>query len=282
MKYLHFSNDIFPIVTGGTELFIEELINNQRKLENNYEILRASHSSSHDSKDHFPNAELSKHKRLLKPIIHGNRLFRFSSQAKDISGFIELLEEFKPDVVHLHSFSSRCGLNHAHAVKKFGASLVITMHSPICSCMGNLLYANNRICDGILNDQKCTYFRLKSRAIPNCISLAVSLQRGWPLDPLNTTRLHRLLTSRQLTHELHSSWRELTKIADSIHVLAHWSRDMLLRQGVSSGKIHLIKTAGPKSLSPKKRTPMDDGALRHDYWGRCKPQKGIHIVIDAI
>ena len=57
---------------------------------------------------------------------------------------------------------------------------------------------------------------------------------------------------------------------------------MLLKQGICSKKIHLIRTAGPPPLPSKKRLPMEDGILRLAYWGRCDPVKGLHLVIDAI
>ena len=282
LKYLHFSNDLFPIVTGGTELFIQELINCQLKDCNQFEIIWASHKSPHKSKDHYPEATLKKYQRLLPAIVHGSRIERFSSKAGKISGFISLLEEFKPDVVHLHSFSARCGINHAQAVKKFGAKLVFTLHAPICSCMGNLLYANDQVCNGILKDSRCTYFRLKSLGIPRFISLLISIQNGWPFKYSNKKKFCKLCTSRQLTSALHNSWIELTDLADDIHVLANWSKNMLLKQGVPQEKIHLIRTAGPEKLPPKHRLPMDDGVLRLVYWGRCNPEKGIHLLVDAI
>ena len=61
-----------------------------------------------------------------------------------------------------------------------------------------------------------------------------------------------------------------------------WSRDVLLRKGISAEKIHLIRTAGPPQLPPRQRIPMQDGLLRLVYWGRCHPVKGLHLVIEAI
>tara|TARA_Y100001968_G_C19376801_1_gene728101 strand:- start:154 stop:1470 length:1317 start_codon:yes stop_codon:yes gene_type:complete len=282
IRYLHLSNDLYPIVTGGTELFIHELIKCQLKDQDQYEIIWAAHKSSHSSKDHFPEANLTSNQRLLPAIVHGNRIERFSTKAKDITGFISLLEDFRPDVVHFHSFSTRCGLNHAHAVKESGAKLVLTMHAPVCSCMGNLLYANDRICNGVLNNQRCTYFRLKSIGIPRFISMLISMQNGWPLKAISKGNLSKILTSRQLTTSLHNSWLEIAEMADHIHVLASWSQRMLLNQGLNKEKIHLIRTAGPETLPPKIRLPMNDGVLRLVYWGRCNPEKGIHLLVDAI
>ena len=59
-------------------------------------------------------------------------------------------------------------------------------------------------------------------------------------------------------------------------------KDMLINQKISSNKIYLIRTAGPQKLPNKKKLPMEDDYLKLVFWGRCNPEKGLHIVIDAI
>ena len=86
-----------------------------------------------------------------------NRLNTFSFIVKEIPGFNDLLKKFKPDFVHIHSFGSRTTLNHVEAIKNFGAKLIFTLHTPPCSCMGNLLNASHDICKGDLIDTRCTF-----------------------------------------------------------------------------------------------------------------------------
>ena len=57
---------------------------------------------------------------------------------------------------------------------------------------------------------------------------------------------------------------------------------MLLKQKIRCSKINLIRTAGPQRLSNKKRLPVEDTFLKLVFWGRCNPEKGLHIIIDAI
>ena len=45
IKYLHLSDNIYPLVTGGTELFIQQLINEQIKSKDEYEVLWVCHRS---------------------------------------------------------------------------------------------------------------------------------------------------------------------------------------------------------------------------------------------
>ena len=110
----------------------------------------------------------------------------------------------------------------------------------------------------------------------------MALQSGWPLSAETPGALAHVLTARQLTAAFQRAWLELAELADAIHVLAAWSRDVLLRQGIPASKVHLIRTAGPPPLPPRQRTPMQDGVLRLVYWGRCHSVKGLHLVIEAI
>ena len=282
-KLLHLSNDLYPRVTGGTEIFIQQLIEAQQQLWPCSEVLWAAHEAPLLAVDHDPNAQLLAHQRLLPPVTHGTRQQQVSSTASAIPGFQELLAEFKPDVVHLHSFSDRCGLSHVKAAKAAGSRLVVTVHAPGFSCIkGNLIDASGAICDGVLRERRCTRCRLHNGGLPRLLAGAVALQSGWPLSAQAPGALAHVITARQLTAAFQQAWLELAGLADAIHVLAAWSLDVLLRQGIPACKVHLIRTAGPPPLPPRQRTPMQDGVLRLVYWGRCHPVKGLHLVVDAI
>ena len=280
IKYLHLSDNIYPLVTGGTELFIQQLINEQIKSKDEYEVLWVCHRSGENVFKKVKN--LSDYKVFLDPVIPAKRLERFSFYANEIPGFSELLAKFKPDIVHFHSLGSKTTLNHLESAKKFGSKILFTLHTPPCSCMGNFLNASHEICKGDLDDSRCTFFRLRSKKIPLVIAKLISLQEGLFLSANNKNNFSRLLTSRKLTRNMHSSWMRLMREVDTIHVLSNWGKDMLVKQMIDENKIQLIRTAGPTKLIDKKRVPMQDNILKVVFWGRCNPQKGIHLVVDAL
>ncbi|MCT0229484.1 glycosyltransferase [Synechococcus sp. CS-1324] len=283
MRLLHLTNDHYPRVTGGTEIFVSQLIEAQLGLAGAAEILWACHRAPLLDPDHAPATPLSRQQRLLPPIQSGSRRQQVAATAAAIPGFAELLQEFRPDVVHLHSFSERCGLSHARAAKAFGARLVVTVHAPGFTCIkGNLIDGRGAICDGVMRERRCSRCRLQNGGLPLPLAAVVALQQGWPLGPETPGTLAHVLSARQLTAAFQAAWRELAGLADAIHVLAEWSRQVLLRNGVPEHKLQLIRTAGPPPLPPKQRQPMEDGLLRLVYWGRCHPVKGLHLVIEAI
>lgn len=279
MNLLHLSNDHYPELTGGTEIFLQQLLLAQQQLLPGSSFLWACHAKP----GCVPSHPLSSAQRLLPPILSGNRRQQASATAAAIPGFQHLLDQFCPDFVHLHSFSDRCGLSHARAAKAAGVRLVLTVHSPGFSCIkGNLIDASGAVCDGSLRERRCTRCRLHNGHLPRWLAGAFALQSGWPLSCEAPGRLAHVLTARKLTRCFQQAWLELSELADSIHVLASWSRDVLLRQGIAPEKVHLIRTAGPSPLPPSQRLPMEDKVLRLVYWGRCHPVKGLHLVIEAI
>ena len=154
IRYLHLSDNFYPLITGGTEIFIQKIINEQIKLKNKYEVLWVCHKTENYDLEKVKNLE--EYKKFLEPVVLGGRLERFSFQAKEITGFYQLLLNFKPDFVHIHSLGSTTTIDHIKLIKKLGSKILFTLHTPPCSCMGNLLNASHEICNGELIDSRCT------------------------------------------------------------------------------------------------------------------------------
>ena len=90
IRYLHLSDNFYPLMTGGTEIFIQQFINAQMSLLDKYEVLWACHRSNNSEQIKINNLE--NYKILLKPVLQENRLKTFSYIVKEIPGFFELLE----------------------------------------------------------------------------------------------------------------------------------------------------------------------------------------------
>ena len=124
IRYLHLSDNFYPFMTGGTEIFIQQFINVQISLREKYEVKWACHKNknSQEVKDN----NLENYKIFLEPVSQDNRLYTFSFKVKEIPDFSNLLKRFKPDIVHVHSLGSRTTLNHIEEIKNFGAKLIFT------------------------------------------------------------------------------------------------------------------------------------------------------------
>ncbi|MFQ4137695.1 glycosyltransferase [Nodosilinea sp. PGN35] len=279
MKILQLSNNLSRDITGGTELFVEQISQYQSF---NHKILWVSHKNG----DGQPLGE-DCHKGIsvvtLPQVVRGNRTETVSHRCREATGFSELLAQFKPQIVHLHSLSYQCGLAHIELAKSVGAKVVMTVHAPGFTCIqGSLLYRRKEICDGYIRDRKCTECRLVNGKLPAFLAHLVAVYH-WPyMSPEGNSKIRHLLTAKQMTAAFRQAWATVVHQVDAFHVLCSWSQQVLSRNGIPESKLHLIRAAGPEPLPPKQRQPMEDGVLRCVYWGRCAEVKGIHLIIDAV
>jgi len=280
MRILHLSNDHYPAALGGTEIYVARLIEAQQRTGPANDVRWAVHRSDGGTRrqDDPDGVRI-----LLPEMPRAGRLESISRTAEGAPGLVELLGEFGPDVVHLHSFSPSCGLTHARAAKAAGAHLVVSVHAPGFSCATNtLIDMNGDVCDGRLRPRRCTSCLLQDGGLARPIAAAVSLQRGRGISTERADRLSRVLTFRRLVEGLHGGWRELTDLADALHVLTRWHAELLSGHDIPAAKVHHVASAGPGPIRPRVREAMEDGTLRVVYWGRCEAVKGIHLVVDAV
>ena len=212
MKILHFSSAIYPIDNGGTEAYINNLINEQKKFNKVNDVLWAAHKNGIlDSKKSLLNND----KKIIAPI-SANRLQSFSGDCSDFKSFEELLKSYSPDIVHLHNFNHKCGINHAILAKKFKCKLIITIHTTPCRCLGNAIFYNDPKLSGKFDDRSCSANQLYEKGIPKPLAFLISHQKYLALNPESQNIISRVLTCRTLTNKLHNNYKNYLEIADKI------------------------------------------------------------------
>ena len=75
IKYLHLSDNIYPLVTGGTEIFIEQLINEQINLNEKYDVL-------HDGKNSHELNNFKEISKLLQLVRNESHRFAINHHRK--------------------------------------------------------------------------------------------------------------------------------------------------------------------------------------------------------
>lgn len=280
MRILHLSDALHPPVTGGTEVFIDRLLAAQAELPLPPLLLWAAHA---DPGATAPAADPGPDRVLLPPVTPADRGRRLAMEAAALPGFEALLDGFRPQVLHLHSWSDRCGLSHVLAARARGIRVVMTVHAPGFTCLqGSLRFRRRRPCDGRIDDRRCTDCRLVNGGVPVALAALLARQTGWPLGLDSPGRLAHLLTARPLTAAFRRGWQRLLPEVAAFHVLARWSAAVLQRNGVPAERLHLVRSAGPDPLPRLPRSPRREGPLRLVWWGRCAEVKGVHLLVEAI
>lgn len=253
-------------------MFVYQLIKNSDSIVDEHRVL--IHRPDTISEYLFENIRVH---ILPTPHTQNYRKSYFSRRFDDLPGFMDLLNSFKPEVVHFHDQSEGASLNHLECCQQMGIKTVLTYHSPGQSCLQRaLIQDGQRPCDGWIDIHRCTACRYKVKGFSLLISNALA-GISIPLDPTG-----KFLMSRS-TGLFQQSWKEFYKQIDVVQVHAQWVKELLLRNGVTEKKIRFIELGGFNSLSESERTREKVNKLfKIVFVGRCTDIKGVHLLIEAV
>ncbi|MBK1620623.1 hypothetical protein CKO42_19760 [Lamprobacter modestohalophilus] len=202
-------------------------------------------------------------------------------------GFEQLLQQKHPNIVHFQDFSVGANLLHMRAAKAAGCGIVLTYHSPgqVCT-QRSLLYRGQSVCDGRLDEQRCTRCRLGVLGVPEWLVSGIGRigSLGFPVDTKN--RLGRAMTVRATVQLFQQAWEECISLVDRFTVHADWCAELLLTNGVPPEKLVMVRsgwhgTAAPVADQEGSRQSHGE-PLRVAFVGRADPVKGLHVLIDAV
>jgi glycosyltransferase involved in cell wall biosynthesis len=241
MKVLQIPFCFYPDPVGGTEIYVESLARHLQKLGLNVTVTAPGEMSS-----------LYEHNGLAV------RRFTISNKVSDIRDlygdgdeaasreFGHILDEERPDLVHLHAFTRGVSLRLVREAKRRNIKVVFTYHTPTVSCQrGTLMHWGREVCDGVLDVRRCAGCTLHglglvkplaraAASLPlalSCLPGKFGLQGGaW-----TALRMSELVALR------HSAFRDLMQEVDHIVVLCQWSKDLLVRNGVLAEKVTLSR-----------------------------------------
>jgi glycosyltransferase involved in cell wall biosynthesis len=212
-----------------------------------------------------------------------DRARNFTRTTVNAVGFPELLDEYQPDILHLHGFVQVNGLTHIQWAQQKGVKTVLTFHTPGVTCLQqSLLYKDTEVCDGQILINRCAECRLNNAGIPDPAAKILS-NVEIPGLKVNNSKINYVLTSPQWTKLHQQAWLDMVDSIDALHVLAEWTREVALLNSAPEQKVHLIRTFGPKPIDqPSSTQKTNEDCLNLVYVGRCDFVKGIHVIIDAI
>jgi glycosyltransferase involved in cell wall biosynthesis len=288
MKIIHVPFCFHPDPVGGTEVHVETLA---RHLQEDFgvDVLVAAPGPANQSYEH----KRLRVRRFLGPErVTDVRELYDEGDPQSASAFANLVEEERPDVVHIHAFTRGVSLLHIRAAKQRSIPVVFTYHTPTVSCQrGTLLRWGDEICDGRLDRRLCASCTLQGLGLNRTAARAVG-----SLPPSVGRSIGRLgfqgraltaLRTTELVELRHTTFRALMAEVDHIVVECEWAWQLLRDNGVAASKITISRVGLLYEASDKSQTsqPKSDGrrgnGLRIAFLGRFDPTKGVHILIEA-
>jgi glycosyltransferase involved in cell wall biosynthesis len=287
MKVIHAPFCFAPDPMGGTEIYVADLARDLQQA--GVESVIAAPASATASYTH-----------------DGLRVrrFRVSTGAVDLrqaygagdpgaaAEFERILEEVKPDLVHLHAFTQGVSVRLVRAAKQRGLPVVFTYHTPTVSCQrGTLVRWGTTFCDGKLRVHRCASCTLHGLGLSRPLAYAIGALPPAVGRHLGDAGLHgRAWTALRMSELLtlrHSMFRALMAEVDHVVAVCNWVRDVLLLNDVPANKItlcrHGIRLPANEPAGLPANVPADpEDGLRLVFVGRFDPTKGIHVLIEAL
>lgn len=210
--------------------------------------------------------------------------------------FAAVLEQERPDLVHLHAYVASFSGPLLRAVKARGIPVVFTYHTPAVSCQrGTMMWFGEKICDGIFRLGTCTRCSLHREGVPRGLAdLVASVpasvgkalgRRGLAGGAWTALRMRALLKIRG------DAFREFIDQVDHVVAVSGWVQDVLIHNGVDPTKITVSRQGLPHveegeliKHPDESGIPVRDpaGPLRMIFVGRLVPMKGAHIIVRAL
>ena len=285
MKVIHLPFTYYPDPVGGTEAYVAALIRHMRQHGVNGMVVAPADEPATYSVQGTTVCRLAVSSAGLRlRELYGEGDPRVAEQ------FARLMDHERPDLVHIHAFTSAISLRLVRMAKQRDLPVVFTYHTPTVSCQrGTLMRWGKAVCDGEMERRRCTQCTLHglglNRAASRVLGLlppALAQRIGVASDQ---SRLWTALRMSELVELRHNATRALLREADKVVALCTWTRELLIRNGVSPVKIvmsrHGLLRRGHRR--PSRCWDRSVGqTLRLVYLGRLHPTKGVELLVRAV
>jgi glycosyltransferase involved in cell wall biosynthesis len=284
LKVVHIPFTFAPDPVGGTEIYVETLAHGLRA--HGIDSLIAVPSGIDEAYEHNSlrvrrYRVAPKSKSMLQELYgHGD--------PESAAAFAQIIDEERPDAVHLHAFTRAVSLMLVRVAKQRGLPVFFTYHTPTVSCQrGTLMLWGTEMCDGVLKVRRCTSCSLEARGLPRWATDLVSYMPLWFARGLEKANLSggiwTALRMPELVRTQHEAFHALMREVDGIVALSEWARTVLVRNGVPASKITLLQHWLPSARDTRepvinvRKTP-----LRVVFLGRAVKSKGADTLIKAV
>jgi glycosyltransferase involved in cell wall biosynthesis len=286
LKAIHVPYTFAPNPGGGTEIYVEALAHELGSCGVESLIVAPSSSDLDESYNHQGlrvrrYREGRKSRSMLREI-YG------SGSVEAAAGFAQILDEERPDLIHIHAFTRAVSVLLVQAAKQRGLPVFFTYHTPTVSCQrGTLMVFGKQACDGALDVERCSNCSLHGLGIPIGAAKLVNLQPKIVSDLLEAMNLQgRVFTALRMPELIgvrQRSFLTLMQDVDKVIALSQWVRELLLCNGVPDSKIVTCPHGLPAGVvANEPQIDIKQLPLRVAFLGRADPVKGPDTLIKAI
>lgn len=294
MRILQVAHTFLPESSGGTEVHVYLLCKDLQPRHQAAVFYRIyapgqpEHSLVHSEYDGIPVYKVvNNFTASLPPLVN-----YFDSQVE--RRFEEVLDEFRPDVVHFHHLGGGLSTSMVHAAKRRGLPVILTLHDFWYMCYLSTLFTRDyQRCPGPEGGLRChRCYHLPAPEFERLPLLAHVQRVGvWGIAShvrrFITGLLKAPILSEQQRHTAllmtrDTYFRHLLTIPDALIAPSNFLKERFVEWGLPSDHIiHLPNGVNPASLEPGALTVSRGERLQFAYIGSIVPQKGVDLLVDA-
>ena len=288
MKILLVAPHFPPLHSGGVEFYTKRLADYLRATGESPEVMCVERIDAdtlavdvvRDTTSGYPVHRLS-----FKISVDGGTFKeRYHSEAVE-EWTVRLLEDIRPDVVHLHS-GYLLGGAVLSAARRRKIPTIVTLHDFWFVCARIiLLNPQGQRCSGPDSAAKCAWcmaterrrFRLPDAATGGRLGRVVIKALAHPSIAAATgwSPAIRGLSDRT------AALREALMHANLVLAPSRFLRDLMMQTGLPADRI-VISRLGIDVPTPKPRITADGSGLRIGYLGQLAPHKGVDVLVEAL
>ena len=287
MKIAHLVGWYFPDSVGGTEIYVEGLC--RRLRDAGHDVIVAAPDAQHVMPAQYAHDDVPVFRyRIATPASRDEACHRVAVRGAE--RLHQFLDEERPDILHLHSFTTGAGIAEIRAASRRGIRVIATCHLPGLGYMcrsGELMQWGTEPCDGIVFPRKCAACNLTR------VGLAKPLARIVAATPLPVSRSLGAIHGRVGTAigmaasvgDYQEIQREMFSLVDRFVVLNETGRRMLIANGAPASKLVLNRLGVSFMKAPRKPSPdvqPTTSPVTFGYVGRLHPTKGLVELLRAV
>lgn len=293
-----------PDPMGGTEVYVEALV--ERLKAHGVESVVAAPGGENTATERC--GLRVRRYALEAEVADPSELFGEGDETAAVN-FERVLDEERPDLVHLHAQTRGVSLRCLRAARRRRIPVVYTYHTPTATCQrGTLLRWGTEICEGEMQARDCTACALHGKGLPRPgAALLAALPEAVSALPGRVGLRGGLWTAvrmRELVALRQRCARAFLAEADHVVAVCEWVRAVLLRNGVPPDKITLsrqglcqedTKAERGKLKAESSEQKLDVSAFnfqpsdfreakvfRVAFLGRLDPTKGVDVLVRAV
>jgi glycosyltransferase involved in cell wall biosynthesis len=284
MKVVHTPFTYHPGPVGGTEVYVESLARclQQRQVTS---IIAAPGKET----AFYEHAGLAVRRFALSDEVNDIRDLYGEGDVKASQEFAKILDDERPDILHMHAFTRGVSLLMAREARRRGVKVVFTYHTPTVSCQrGTLMRWGQDVCDGKLNVHDCSACSLQALGLSKMTALALGRAPSVIRRLAGAAKLSggvwTAMRMTELVQLRHSAFQALMREVDQVVALCGWVKELLFRNGVPNEKVVVSRHGLQQSMDAMDAqfVHVTTDPLRIAFLGRLDRTKGADTLIQAL